>query len=193
MKNLLALFRRFFGQKPRTLMLVLYFITPLVFADSLPICYQYGCKIEKNIEIPRAVLTQLEGYFVAVQNPEQERHAVALAVQALSLFAANLTPIGADKGGNFHDGTAIGRMDCIDHSTNATTFLTYLAQYHVLRFHQVGKKVFRAPWILNSHYAAQLVEIDSGAAWVVDTWFKDFGELAVIVPYELWRSGYEPN
>jgi len=84
MTNLLALFRRFAGQKPRILMLVLYFITPLAFADRLPICYQYDCKIEKNIEIP-------------------------------------------------------------------------------------------------------------SAAWAVDTWFKDFGELAVIVPYEWWRSGYEPN
>lgn len=191
--NQMAVFQFFLEQRRPFFMAVFYFITPLAFADSLPICYQYGCKIEKRIDIPNVVLIEVEKHFLEVNNAEKERHAVALAVQTLSLFAAKLTPIGVDKGGNFHDGTAIGRMDCIDHSSNTTTFLTYLAQHQLLRFHQVGKKVFRAPWILNSHYAAQLVEIDSDASWAVDTWFKDFGELAVIVPYELWRSGYEPD
>ncbi|MBY0346443.1 MAG: hypothetical protein K2P98_06220 [Neisseriaceae bacterium] len=170
-----------------------YFITPFCFADTLPICYQYGCKIEQNIQIPNTILAQVQADFAEVESAEQERQALALALRVLYLFAGSITPISVDKGGNFHDGTAIGRMDCIDHSSNTTTFLTYLANHNLLRFHQVGKKAFRAPWILNSHYAAQLVEIADGSAWVVDTWFKDFGELAVIVPYDLWHAGYEPN
>ncbi|MGL6070944.1 hypothetical protein [Craterilacuibacter sp.] len=127
--------------------------------------------------------------FKPARQPAEERAAIAQAVQRLYLAAAEHAPIAADRGGNFADGSADGRMDCVDHSQNDTTFLQYLAQQGLLQHHRVAAPVWRAPWIIDLHYASQIIEIASETPWVVDSWFFDFGHEPVVVPYQQWKKG----
>ena len=118
--------------------------------------------------------------------------AVRDAVQQLYLNAGAQSPIYQDKGGNFRDGLAEGRMDCADHSTNTTTFLNYLAAQGWLQYHSVGKPVYRLPRIIDLHYAAQLIENGSGEKWAVDSWFEDFGAPPAVVDLKSWKKGWKP-
>ncbi|MCP1661286.1 hypothetical protein [Neisseria perflava] len=170
------------------------FLFQTAFADDyLKICHAYHCKAESTFKISDGERVQLAARFAAAGNAAAEREAVRQAVLAVYLAAGRQTPVYQDKGGNFRDGSSPGRMDCADHSNNDTAFLQYFARNGWLKFHTVGKPVYRAPRFLDLHYAAQLVEKDDGSRWVVDSWFEDFGKPPVVVEYALWKKGWKPE
>lgn len=161
-------------------------------ADTLPLCYHYGCSREAHVNVDDDSRRWLAAVLADGATAEAEREAVRSAVQQLYLMAGKSAPIWQDKGGNFSDGGAEGRMDCVDHSSNVTTFLHYLQEQGWLRFHSVAKPAWRAPWIVNLHYTAVLRDNGSGLDWAVDSWFKDFGALPEVVPLAIWKEGYSP-
>ena len=82
-------------------------------------------------------------------------------------------------------------MDCIDHSTNTTTYLRLIERRGWLRFHGVGERVLRGgPF--DEHWAARVVERGSNDEWVVDTWFLAPGLPAAVFPLKAWRDGARP-
>lgn len=161
--------------------------------DVMSICHWYGCKATDEVKVSLVERDKLAAMFQKDGNPVEEREDIRAAVQELYLNAGRQSLIYQDKGGNFHDGTSPGRMDCVDHSTNSTTFLNYLAKNGWLKFHRVGKPVYRYPHIIDLHYAALLEEIDNGSKWVVDSWFKDFGQPPEIVGLAEWKKGWRPS
>ena len=42
------------------------------------------------------------------------------------------------------------------------------------------------------HQSAVVLEIASGKAYAVDSWFEDNGRAAHVVPLEQWRAGWKP-
>ncbi len=162
------------------------------FCQTLLVCYHANCFKKKTFEISSNTHNQVATFFSSVTSAADEREAIRYAVRELYLEAAKYSPIASDRGGNFSDITADGRMDCVDHSRNNFTFLTYMQQQGWLQYHRVGEIVWRNPLIINLHYAGQILDINTGTSWVIDTWFHDFGELAVIIPYEQWKNGYYP-
>jgi hypothetical protein len=106
-------------------------------------------------------------------------------------YAGMQSPIWRDHGGNYADDGVDGRMDCIDHSTNTTTWLAILARHGWLRFHEVGTPMQRGR-IFTVHWSARVVESDSGEEYAVDTWFLEPGRPAVIYPAAEWRDGARP-
>ncbi|WP_440027459.1 hypothetical protein [Chromobacterium amazonense] len=174
------------------LALLLLFALPQAFADALNICYHYRCSRHASFELSAEEHDWLAARLSQADTAQNEREAVADAVQALYFIAARDMPIWQDKGGNFHDGPAEGRMDCVDHSSNVTTFLRYLDSQGWLKFHRAAPPEWRAPWILDLHYTGVLHDNAANQDWAVDTWFKDFGEPPVVVPLSVWMKGYEP-
>ncbi|WP_235930217.1 hypothetical protein [Craterilacuibacter sinensis] len=161
-------------------------------AEALTICYHYGCSKSASFFPAADTRDEVAALFKQVASAPEERAAISLAVQRLYREAAQHAPIASDKGGNLADGTADGRMDCVDHSQNDTTFLHYLARQGLLQHHRVADTVWRAPWIIDLHYASRIIETADDSNWVVDSWFFDFGHEPVIVPYQLWKKGYHP-
>lgn len=162
------------------------------FSQTLSVCYHANCFKKVTLKVSSNTHSQVGAFFSSITSATEEREAIRHAVRKLYLEAAKYSPIASDRGGNFNDTSADGRMDCVDHSRNDTTFLTYLQQQGWLSYHRVGEIVWRNPLIINLHYASQVIDINTGNSWVVDTWFLDFGELAIVIPYEQWKSGYSP-
>ncbi|MCP1291856.1 hypothetical protein NK214_16830 [Chromobacterium sp. S0633] len=161
-------------------------------ASAINICYHYGCSRHAYVDISAKADAWLAARLSAANSPETERSAVSDAVTALYHIAARTLPIWQDKGGNFRDGPAEGRMDCVDHSSNVTAFLTYLQDHGWLQYHTVGKPAWRAPRLLDLHYTAVLRDLLSGQDWAVDSWFKDFGQAPVVLALDIWMEGYSP-
>ncbi len=159
-------------------------------AEAISICFNYGCKDAATVRFEPGDLAEVERLFVDVASPQAEREAVARAMGALYVQAALQAPTWRDRGGNLDDDGAEGRMDCIDHSLNTTAYLALLERNGWLRFHAVADRVQRGR-LLAVHWGAQLSEPD-GARWVVDTWFLDPGENAVIYPLDRWLAGARP-
>ena len=160
-------------------------------AEEAVICFNYGCRDTALVAFDEGELKQVQAQFADATTPETERAAVARAVGFLYFFAGQRSPVWRDHGGNYADDEVDGRMDCIDHSNNTTTFLDLLERRGWLRYHAVGERVERGRF-LSAHWTAQIVERDGGGQFAVDTWFLDPGEPASIFPLEDWLGGAWP-
>jgi hypothetical protein len=164
-----------------------------VAAEEVAVCFDYGCSAQAVVRYSPFQLGRVQAQFVEVDSPAAERAALARAVAWLYFDAGAQSPVWRDRGGNFDDDAGQpGRMDCIDHSTNTTSFLRLIERYGWLRFHAVGERVMRGR-LLSEHWAARVVEHGSRAEWVVDTWFLDPGLPAAVFPLRAWLDGAEPE
>ncbi len=115
------------------------------------------------------------------------------AIGKMYRWAGEQTLIHNDRGGNFADDGQPGRMDCIDHSTTTTRFLRLLEQRGLLRWHRVLDPVRRLRFLGFAQHFSALVEVkqgdEVGEQYVVDSWFVDNGEPAVILPLADWEAG----
>ncbi len=159
-------------------------------AEEVGICFNYGCSATATVRFEPGDLAEVERLFADVASPQEERTAVAQAMGRLYFHAALQTPTWRDRGGNLDDDGVEGRMDCIDHAHNTTAYLALLERSGWLRFHTVGERVQRGR-LLTVHWGALIADQD-GARWIVDTWFLDPGENAVIYPLRRWLAGARP-
>jgi hypothetical protein len=172
-------------------------------ADSaLQVCYNYGCAVEEIVIFSDGRLAWVNEMLAAASTPEREREMLALVVGQLYAWAGEQTPIWRDRGGNLDDDQETdGRMDCIDHSTTTTRFLEMIAARGALRFHRVLAPMRRTRWLFGQHFSAVIeelgplrdVEHPDPERYVVDSWFRDNGKPAAIMPLENWLEGEDPN
>lgn len=164
------------------------------------VCFNYGCLSRWPVVFEPL---RLDGVLLMLERAESaagERQLLALAIGELYAQAAEQTPIGRDRGGNYADDTAFGRMDCIDHSTTTTAFLKLLEQRGGLRWHRVLEPARRVRGVVFQHFSAVIEELPVAAQgqqepsrYVVDSWFVDNGKPAVILPLDAWMEGEGPD
>ncbi len=192
-------------------------------AGVMSICYNYGCSAESLVVVSDSRLESIHALLTQAHDAETERQALAEAIGRLYRIAGEQTPVAADRGGNYLDHGVEGRMDCIDHSTSTTRLLRLIEARGWLRFHRVLEPVRRTRLgFILQHFSAAIeetvppaasaaavsdgmpaqcdcadaaggVEIRSTDRFVVDSWFVDNGEPAVILPLADWLNGEGPN
>ncbi|ENO87727.1 hypothetical protein [Thauera linaloolentis] len=122
------------------------------------ICYNYGCAREGVVRYAAAELDGLAARLDTARTAAEERALLGEAVGRLYRLAGGQIPVGADRSGNYLDGGADGRMDCIDHSTSTTRLLKLLESRGALRFHRVGEPE-RRTWFILQHFSAVIEEL----------------------------------
>jgi hypothetical protein len=140
--------------------------------ESVRICHAYGCLVEN------------------------ERKILGVAIGRMYAIGGQQSDIHNDKGGNYADANITGRMDCIDHSTSTTRLLKLLQARGDLRWHRVlNSDVRYFAFVFPAHYSAVIEEKTDGEAarFVVDSWFVDNGQPAVILPLDEWKKGAGPD
>lgn len=171
--------------------------------ERLMVCHDYGCQLDSEVVFTEARLAQVVAPLLITVDAENERKTLAGVIGQLYRWAGEQSAIASDRGGNYADAGVPGKMDCIDHSTTTTRLLMLLARRGWLRHHRVLSPVSRA-WlgVIENHWSAQIEEVVSAAAldapviaprFVVDSWFVDNGEPAVILPLEDWKKGAGPD
>jgi hypothetical protein len=87
-------------------------------------------------------------------------------------------------------------MDCIDHSTSTTRLLRLLEARGSLSWHRVLEPEVRNwAFVFPAHWSAVIEEKTDVAAprFVVDSWFVDNGQPALLLPLEDWKKGAGPD
>ena len=176
--------------------------------ERVSVCYNYGCLAQSVVEISDERLVEVGRLLHETTDAEGERAAIARIVGHMLGWAAEQTPIGADRGGNYADEGVYGRMDCVDHSTTTTRLLRMIEAKGMLRFHHVLDPVLRRRFLLFEHYSALIeerkpgasdcgcdgeIEADPSKQFVVDSWFFDNGQAAAVMPLARWKSGESPG
>lgn len=184
---------------------VMLLALPAAADERLSVCFNYGCLTQADVVFSDAQLADVARLLGAAGDAAQEREALALAVGRLLGWAGEQTPIAADRGGNFADAGIYGKMDCIDHARTTTRLLEMIERRGLLRYHRVSAPVLRRRFLIFEHNSAQIEEIVASAGsdahvpveesgrYVVDSWFFDNGQPAVVMPLALWQSGESPN
>ena len=164
--------------------------------ESVPICYGYGCIAQAQIRFSDAQLDEVGRQLALAVDAENERKLLGAAIGRLYGWAGEQSDIRNDRGGNYADGHAPGKMDCIDHSTSTTRLLKLLETRGSLRWHRVLEPDARN-WalVIPVHYSAVIEQKAAGedARFVVDSWFVDNGQAAVILPLGEWKEGAGPD
>jgi hypothetical protein len=163
------------------------------------LCYNYGCNAQVEVGYGPLQLEPVRTALLTAGDPQAEREILAAEVGRLYRWAGTRTPIQADRAGDLADEGADGRMDCIDHAASTTELLRMLERRGWLRFHRVVEPV-RRTWLIFQHFSAAVEEQGDGAAggppaprYVIDSWFVDHGEPAVVLPLVEWLDGGGPN
>lgn len=158
-------------------------------AVNFPVCYDYGCKTRETV-----TLSDYRWQIVARQfdppplSPADERRRIAGAIGLLEILVGERTPTQADLGGNARGAGLHGQMDCIDESTNTSTYLDLLWRAGLLRWHEPLPRRRRSKWLVDNHWSAAIRDLQSGQAWVVDSWFADNGLPPDIRPMDDWLA-----
>ena len=167
-------------------------------ADArVAICFNYGCLAEAEVVFTEAQLSEVAESLGRAGSAVAERALLGQVMGQLYRWAGTQSPISADRPGDFLDDGAYGAMDCIDHAESTTRLLRLLEGRGMLRFHAVEPIRRRTRWVVIQHFSAVVRENAEapqvGASFVVDTWFGEHGDPAVVLPLEDWLDGEGPN
>lgn len=163
-------------------------------AITIAVCWGYGCANRDSVTIDRAEWDRIRRQLMPpATDPVGERRQVGRAIAEFEHIVGPKTGTDADKGGTFPGLFRDGQMDCIDESSNTTTYLELLAAHGLLRWHKVGADTTRGYFVFGwPHTTATLQEKATGKDYAVDSWFFDNGAAPVIIPLEQWRGGWNP-
>ena len=165
---------------------------PLAADTTVEVCFNHGCTSRTPVLLSAQRLAEIGVLLGGANDAEGERRAIATAVGLFERIAGEQTPIHHDRGGNLADAGVEGRADCIDNSLNTTNWLRVMAGEGWLRHHEVGDRERRWRFIFE-HWTAVLIEKESGRRYAVDSWYRDNGQPAWIVPLDEWRRGARPD
>ena len=183
--------------------LMLFAALPAAADVVVPLCHGYGCIVQDEVRYSERQLRQIGSVLAAAVDAENERKLLAGVIGQLYAWGGEQSDIRNDRGGNFADAGVPGRMDCIDHSTSTTRLLELLVSRRALRWHRVqAPEVRHFLWVFPAHWSAVIEEtggesVDAAEAlsrrFVVDSWFENNGEPAVILPLADWKKGAGPD
>ena len=163
------------------------------------VCYQYTCAQVEHLSLSDDQWQLVRGFFTPpAATAQDERDQIAAAIAHLEVEIGREIGTLDDVGGSFQGVLKAGnQLDCIDESTNSTTYLTMMAKDGLLRYHRVEPTANR---VANAflpigwpHTTAVVLDTTTGEKWAVDSWFLDNGEPPSIVPLSDWRAGWEPG
>lgn len=174
------------------------FVRAEIITDPAParfsVCHAHGCTLVSQVGFSEEQWSGIAAILAApAVDPAGERELIAQAIAAFEKTVGPMTGTDQDKGGNASAPRWEGRMDCIDESTNTTTYLRMLARAGLLKWHAVEARSTRGFFIFGwPHTTAVIRDVREGARWAVDSFYFDNGYPPVIVPLELWKTGWRP-
>jgi hypothetical protein len=163
--------------------------------DRFSVCFDHSCRTIVTRSFSPGEWQRITG---PLQSPAPtalaERAAIANTIALMEQNVGEKTGTAGDRGGNLAGFGQQGQMDCIDESSNTTTYLKLLQQAELLRFHKVMERSTRFGLFVGMpHTTAVIREVASRQDYAVDSWFFDNGELPVIMELDAWKSGWRPD
>jgi hypothetical protein len=162
--------------------------------EGFSVCHGGGCRLVTQLRFDAIHWTDIKGRFeVPARSAAEERERIAEVIARFETVVGELAGTSDDRAENAMGADWHAQMDCIDESTNTTTYLRMLAIADLLKWHRVEARVTRGFFVFGwPHTTAVVSEHGSGTKWAVDSWFHANGRPPEIVPLDAWRAGWRP-
>jgi hypothetical protein len=160
-----------------------------------PYCRDHTCKTIETLafsDAQWAAVTAPLGHPSA--DAAEERTRIASSVATYEQEAGVKAGTTNDRGGTIVGFFRSGQLDCVDEATNTDTLLVMLDNEGLLHWHRRGQPRMRLVFLSDGvpHVTATVIDRGDGATYAVDSWFRDNGEPADVVPLEEWLDGWNP-
>lgn len=156
---------------------------------SVSVCYSYGCSNREQVFLSDWQWQALRAIFTpSAASAKQERAAIRLAIANMEILTGTVVGTWADMGRNSGTVDKTKQMDCIDESTNTTSYLMLFQQTGLLIWHEVAERHRRSKWIVDVHWTAVIREKETGQHYAVDSWHLDNGQPPYIQTLEDWQT-----
>ena len=164
--------------------------------DRFSVCFDHSCRtiLTRSFSTRewQRITTPLRQ--PAIASAVAERAAIAQAIALMEQIVGEKTGTAGDRGGNLSGFGQQGQMDCIDESTNTTTYLKLLQQDGLLGHHVVQDRATRFGLSAGMpHTTAVIEDVAARRRYAVDSWFFDNGEPPVVMQLDEWKSGWRPD
>ena len=162
--------------------------------DAVLVCHGYGCQRQDTVDLRQDWARLVAGMTQPAPDAAAERASIALTIAAIEAEVGARVGTSEDVGCTFEGFAMPGQLDCIDETSNTSSYLILLDKAGLLRWHEVRGQTSRF-FVHNGwpHTTAVIVETATGQAYAVDSWFHDNGQPAEIVTIESWKSGWAPD
>jgi hypothetical protein len=164
--------------------------------EGFPVCYKHTCEVVETLSLTPNEWQAIHNIFKqAPDSAESERTLIKKAIAHMEKLIGKKVNASGDKGGNLAGVFSKGnQMDCIDESSNTTTYLALMQRDNLLKWHQVQPTKTRGFFIFGMpHTTAVIKENRSDRKWAVDSWFYDNGVEPEILPISKWSDGWSPE
>lgn len=155
------------------------------------ICHGFGCTFHSEVYLSAAEWSLVAALFNSpAASAADERRQIGQAVALFEQVVGRKTGTDGDKGGlSYNAAGDPTQLDCMDETTNTTTYVTLLQKHGLLRWHEAGQPASRGFFldVRWYHETAVLVERPSGSEYAIDSWVDDNGKPPLIEPLEQWQ------
>jgi hypothetical protein len=157
--------------------------------NKVEVCHAYGCNMKTEYRFTSKNIAAIRGEMAKVKrngSPAEERRAIAYAIGLMERQVGAAIGIRDVAGMQWLASGDPTQEDCVDESTNTTSYLMVLQANGLLRYYTVegplgednmlwgtltGRPVKNWP-----HYTAIKREKKTGQRYAVDSWISDNGE-----------------
>ena len=159
---------------------------------TLRICYNWSCANREFVTFSAADIANVKSYLTQCtgESFHDRVQRLRVGIWQLQLVAQKYIPkLANDREINEYDRDVDGRLDCVDSSTNTTTYLRILHDLGELTGFTVTKPEVRNLLDLHGvHWTAVVAENSDGKLWSVDSWFRPHGHLPFVMPLADWKK-----
>lgn len=153
------------------------------------VCFNWSCASQQRMHFSASEMQQVAEQMAMCpgHTTYQRVQRLRVGIWQMELLAQKHQPLLAnDEPINDRDQDVEGRMDCIDNSTNTSTFISVLVDLGLLPGWSVAEPRVRDRFSMQVHWTAVALDVRSARAFAVDSWFRGNGHLPFVMPVTEW-------
>ncbi|EIC20764.1 hypothetical protein [Thiorhodovibrio frisius] len=159
---------------------------------TLRICFNWSCAYRQTMTFTPDDIAILKQLIAACPGGSlhDRLQRVRIGIWQMELLAQQYQPLLAnDLAINDGEAGVNGRMDCIDNTSNTTTYLHILEDIGELNSWTVASPKVRGRFdLIAVHWTAVIIDTDNGVYWSVDSWYRPNGHLPMVMPLLSWTD-----
>lgn len=161
-------------------------------AATLRVCYNWSCAVQAQIILTPQDLADVRSEMGRCNGPSlfERLQRVRIGIWQMEVMAQKYLPdLANDLAINEQEQDLEGRTDCVDNTSNTTTFLSLLMALQALPGWRLADAAVRDRWSVDVHWSAAITDEASGEVWTVDSWYRPHGHLPFVQPLDAWAAG----
>ena len=158
---------------------------------TLRVCFNWSCAAQQSVTFSASEIQGVKDFVAQCTGTSlhDRIQRLRVGIWQMQLVAQRHIPeLANDREINEFDKNVEGRLDCVDSSSNTTTYLQVLKDLGQLSGWTVTKPVVRNVMdFYGVHWTAVVTDQASGKDWSVDSWFRPHGHLPFVMPVVDWK------